>query len=103
VKKDRHYGAKQRKKIMAGQKASGLSVAAYCQQQGVPATTFYTWQRKRQQAERISKKGFIKIADSGIRKTEPVRIQTPGGYRIDIPQGSDGAWVEKILAAVQAQ
>ena len=38
---------------VSGQRASGLSIAAYCQRRGIATATFYAWKRKLQGPPRL--------------------------------------------------
>ena len=100
------------KQRLESQKASGLSVAVYCLQEGVSLSTFYRWQRQlkngvpaaliedeadRQQAESedVSEATFLPIS----LKASPVEIELPNGGIVRLPLGVGQA---ALIAVIEA-
>ena len=94
------------------QKASGLSVAVFCLQEGVSLSTFYRWQQQlksgipaamleeeadRQQAESadMSEATFLPIS----LKASPVEIELPNGGVVRLPLGVGQA---ALIAVIEA-
>ncbi len=100
MRKVTSYSVKQREEILDGQKVSKMSATKYCQKHKIPMSTFYTWKRRGTKTRKILKKGFIRVEDSGVRKRESLRIQTPRGYQLDIPEGVNIGWMHQIVTAV---
>ncbi|MCK5581946.1 MAG: transposase [Candidatus Omnitrophica bacterium] len=98
------WSASQRAMIVGGHSKSGMSVAEYCQEHGVHKSTFYTWLKKLPKPEKAPKKGFIKIKSLiASRSADLIRIETPQGYRIEVPQGSAADFIRRVIHSVRAQ
>ena len=59
----------------------------------------FSWWRKRLGKEPGSG-GFIHVESAGGREANVLRIRTPGGYELEIPEGSDGEYVKTILTVL---
>ena len=100
------------KQRFESQKASGLSVAVYCLQEGVSLSTFYRWQQQlrngvpaalleeeadRQQAEseEACEATFLPIS----LQASPVEIELPNGGVVRLPLGVGQA---ALIAVIEA-
>ncbi len=97
------WSGRQRAMIVGGYSKSGMSVAEYCREHGVHKSTFYTWLKKIPKPEKAMKKGFIKIKSLASGNADPIRIETPQGYRIEVPQGSPADFIQRVLHSVREQ
>ena len=94
------------------QKASGLSVAVFCLQEGVSLSTFYRWQqqvksgipaalleeeadRRRTESEEVDETTFLPIS----LKASPVEIELPNGGIVRLPLGVGQA---ALIAVIEA-
>ena len=78
---------------------SGQRVSEWCAKQGIPVSTYYSWQRKVFRA--VSMENEVCFAEIPIK---PARSETAasiqcGELRVDIHAGADG---ETILVIIQA-
>ena len=82
---------------------SGLSVRAWCQENGVSEQTYYRWQRRLYElAQEEREGGFAEITP--IRRTPgsiAVTMQI-GGAELAVHNGADAATVEAVLRAVKS-
>ena len=78
---------------------SGMPVAKWCAEQGIPVSTYYTWQKKVLQALNTDKN--ICFAELSIPQqlNSPAATIVSGELRIDIHHGADS---EIIFAMVRA-
>ncbi len=101
------------KQRLESQKASGLSVAGFCLQEGVSLSTFYRWQqqlksgvpaslleeeadRRRVEPEDVSEATFLPIS----LKASPVEIELPNGGVVRLPLGVGQAALIAVVEAV---
>ena len=100
------------KQRLESQKASGLSVAVFCLQEGVSLSTFYRWQqqvksgipatlleeevdRRRTEPEEAEETTFLPIS----LKASPVEIELPNGGVVRLPLGVGQA---ALIAVIEA-
>jgi translation elongation factor EF-G len=100
------------KQRFESQKASGLSVAVFCLQEGVSLSTFYRWQqqlkdgipaalleeevdRRRIESEEVDETTFLPIS----LKASPVEIELPNGGVVRLPLGVGQA---ALIAVIEA-
>ena len=88
--------------VVQAQASSGLSVSAFCRQQGVSMSHFY---RKRRQCQRADASavddGFVEL-----RAVDPqpsgsgVAVAVAGGWRLELEPGFDTPTFERVLACL---
>ena len=91
--------------IMDRQADSGLSIRAFCRQEGISEASFYLWRRKLQGCGQPGvAKGREADSDNGqfipltlIGTSEPMEVVHPLGYRIRITGEVDVAALDQIL------
>jgi hypothetical protein len=100
------------KQRFESQKASGLSVAVFCLQEGVSLSTFYRWQqqlksgipaalleeeadRQHAESEEVDETTFLPIS----LKASPVEIELPNGGVVRLPLGVGQA---ALIAVIEA-
>lgn len=100
AEKSREVRAKWSRHV-AVHKESGLSASEYCRRKGLDAKYFSIWRgRLSKEAEKPAR--FIRIRPAEASESAKVlSIQTPGGYRLEVPEGTDGRYVQTILAALR--
>lgn len=90
--------------LIEQQSGSGLSGLAFCQQHGLLAKTFYR-QRKLLSGSRLvpTVRPFIKV-DSGpvqLAATQPEAILQYRDSRLQLPVGTDPAWLARLMNSLQ--
>ena len=100
------------KQRFESQKASGLSVAVFCLEEGVSLSTFYRWQqqvksgipaalleeevdRRRTESEEVDETTFLPIS----LKASPIEIELPNGGIVRLPLGVGQA---ALIAVIEA-
>lgn len=89
------------KQRVAGQEQSGLSVRAYCKQQGLGEHSFYQW-RKRLRSEGPVSFALVEERKAGPAEKEPrvLELALNGGECLRIP--CEEAALELVLRVVRA-
>jgi hypothetical protein len=93
-KQGREYWAK----LIAEQKASGMTVRAFCGQRGIADHSLYYW-RKRLNSKEPMKFALVTTIPMS---TSSIELFLPGGERLCIPGGVDGATLRCVLAALRS-
>jgi transposase-like protein len=89
--------------IIAQQKSSGESVAVYCREQDLCEKSFYAWRRRLGKRTGAKLKDFIKVTIPAKTDKESIHIKTPGGYCLEVPEGTDSSFVKNIIAVLVSQ
>lgn len=87
---------------MAEQARSGLSIKQFCKERGVTTWSFYDWRK------RLRESGTVRFALVERRPAERERateaqleLILPGGARMHIRSGVDGATLRTVLEALR--
>jgi len=77
---------------------SGMSVAAFCRQEGVAESVVYRWLRRER-----SKKPAVKLVEvkSAPAVLGPFRVVLPGGYQIEVPANFDEHGLRRLVGALE--
>jgi hypothetical protein len=95
--------------VMRDQKASGLSISAFCRDRKVPAASFFNWRRKLAVPIRPDEFGVgaakfvaLELPPSSPATTRPAcEVVLPNGCRLIVPMQCDAGWLREILGALQ--
>ena len=90
------------RELIAEQEASRSSVSAYCRERGINEKTFYNWRRKFGDPQESNPKRFIQIKAMENESRKVLRIQTPGGYRLELEPRTERGYVQSILEMLAA-
>ena len=107
-------GSKERERYWRGvirdQKASGLSISAFCREREVPPASFFSWRRKLADRERSVAR------EDTAAKFVPIELPSPpaatrsccevvltDGCRIIVPARFDAGSLREILGALREQ
>lgn len=109
------------RKRIAACKASGLTVKAFCEKEGISEHCLYSWRREirlrdeeaadeRKSVEKSSKhveqSAFVPVrlvpsnGDEEETSSEPIEIIAPNGFHVLLPEGTDAKWMTQILVAL---
>jgi len=86
------------------QKASGLSISAFCRERGVSEASFFSWRRKltRRDQDEVAAKFVPLRCDVPSMATRPsCEVVLPDGCRIIVPGRCDANWLREILEALR--
>ena len=109
--------------VIREQRASGLSVSAFCRERGVASCSFYSWRRRIEKPQRENgsdgphQSGGDGSSDSNIAaKFVPVEMHAsrvvtragcevvlPNGCRVVVPAQCDVRWLCEVLGALQQE
>lgn len=83
---------------------SGLTVLAWCKQNGISKTNFYVWHKRLHQAPATSSPKLIALAlpPTTMTKSEStLEVVTPHGYVIRLGSQAHVAWLKDVLAELR--
>ena len=94
--------------LVERQRASGLSVAAFCRRDGVAASSFFAWKRKLGFVPATP--AFVEATVAGTPPTRPpttrsagrVEVRLRGGRRVRVGPGFDRDLLAEVVAALEA-
>ena len=88
---------KQWQEIIKKQEASGETAAAYCRNQGLCKHGFYGWRKRLAVIDKLPKNGFVEIKPQHAPIPKIIRVETPRGFRLRFPHGTDTKAIRGIL------
>ena len=82
--------------------ASGLSVAAFCRDQGISTSLLYRWRRRcPDEAAPGSSGSFVELRPVDRRGAgSGIAVVVDGGFRLEVEPGFDATTLERVLACV---
>jgi len=88
--------------VVKQQEASGLSVAAYCRQEGIKRWKFFAWRRRlRDQAESTGEFVPLSFREESDSVGSGVAVVV-GGVRLELSSGFDEAELRRALRIVES-
>ena len=97
MEKAQERGAVWRERLLK-QRASGLTMACWCRQEGISAWNFYAWRKRL--AEPRPATALIAVALPDLVHEPALELQTPGGYVLRLSHAEHLNWLPAILATV---
>ena len=87
--------------LIKAQKRSGMSVAAFARQRGIPVWRLYHAGKAKRRRRR---KEFIEVAVSpkDPESSPTFEVVVPGGLRVCVPPGFDEAALRRLLGALSS-
>lgn len=88
--------------IVQAHAASGLSVTAFCREQGISTSLLYRWrQRIPREATPPVAGGFVELRSVDDQTAgSGVAVVVDGGWRLELEPGFDVATLDRVLACV---
>ncbi len=93
--------------VIRDQRASGLSISAFCRDRQVAAASFFYWRRKF--SERPLQREDMAAKFVAVELPPPptagagCEVVLPDGCRVIVPRQCDAAWLREILAALEGR
>lgn len=87
-------------RIIEQQRASGLTVARFCAERRIPASSFFPW-RKRLGGTPTSP-AFVEAKVRDPTDGSGVVIELPGGRRVIVSRGSDRDLLLEVIGALES-
>ena len=84
-------------------RSSGMTVTQWCEQHGIPKSTYYTWQRKVYNVVATGN-AFVEVqveAEHDRAAGATIATVTVGGIRAEIHTGTDEATMTALLRAMK--
>ena len=86
--------------VVARQKRSGLSIAAFCRKEQISAPSFYQWRRRLTNGSGSEPAPqFVPVAITPPARTD-FEIRLPGGVSVVAPGGFEEASLRRLLKVV---
>lgn len=88
------------RELVQRHKNSGLSVDAYCQQQGVSSWSFYQWRKRLGMEDAVR---FALVETGGVRgpNSATIEICMSNGDRLQVSSGVDPATLRIVVAVLR--
>jgi hypothetical protein len=96
----RHYTPEQITGYLATQPGSGLSIAAFCQQQGLSPSVFYAWKRRRRLPGGEPPAFREMSLPLGFAPPWVAEIALPSGTLVRLSSLVDPPWIGQLLVQV---
>src|ERR1700677_3092153 len=91
--------------IIDEQRASGLTVAAYCRDRGIKDSAFYAWKRRLRspgKSNRSSVPVFVEVKPPKTSASEAIEICLSGGRRLLVRRGFDPNLLMDLVRTLEA-
>ena len=85
---------------------SGKPVSAFCREHGLCEQTFYYWRKRlRRVAASVPavKAGFAEVAVAPVGVSPNIVVHLNTGILLELPVGSDPAWVGRLVGELRAR
>lgn len=94
------------REIIGRQVASGLSVRAFCRQEGIREPSFYGWRRTIRRRDAgplvVPAPAFVPAVVSEVpMRDEPILVEWDAGPRLRLPVTISATWVAELLWALE--
>lgn len=89
-------------RLLAEQEASGLSVAAFARERGVPTWTLYDGRRRlRKRKGRAKGADFVQVHVRPVQlPPSPIEVDLKTGIRVRVPAGFDADELRRLLGVL---
>ncbi|HEX4130917.1 MAG TPA: hypothetical protein VHZ24_12820 [Pirellulales bacterium] len=98
MNRSRRRGADEWRETISAQAGSGLSIAAYCRDQGISQPSFFVWRRRLRQTPPFIE---VKTLESEKEDTVGIEIHLRGGRRLLVRRGFDPALLVEVVRTLE--
>lgn len=92
------------RQVLKDQEASGLKVAEFCRERGIPTTTFYRWSRElgHPRRERKAEQLFsaVDVVAAKASPPEPLRVIFQSGVALHFTDCPEPEWLTELMRLV---
>jgi transposase-like protein len=88
------------REVLGRQRQGGLSVRAFCRQEGICEATLYAWRRRLEEKRRVSF-SVVRVRPEPMSPMAALELILPGGERLQIAAGIDIGTLRTVLAALR--
>jgi len=86
------------REILRKQRASGLTVAAFCRRSRIPQASFYAWRRKLRDAEAFTE---VRLSPEPVTAAGALELVLTGGRSIVVRPGFDRVTLVALVEALE--
>jgi hypothetical protein len=93
------------REIIERQRASGLSVGAFCRRDSIAESSFFEWRRRLAAAPAAAAPAFVEATVASPAPRRPaggVDVRLRGGRRVRVRRGFDPGLLAEVVAALEA-
>ena len=105
MNKSQRPGPEEWRRIIDGQRPSGLTVAAYCRDRGIKDSAFYAWKRRLRspaKSNRSSAPAFVEVKPPKTSAAGAIEICLPGERRLLVRRGFDHDLLIDLVRTLEA-
>ena len=105
MNKSQLAGAEAWRPIIDGQRASGLTVAAYCRERGITEGAFYAWKRRLRSPARPNRSpapAFVEVKPPKASAPGAIEICLHGERRLLVRRGFDRDLLIELVRALES-
>jgi hypothetical protein len=98
-------GPEEWRQIIDGQRASGLTVAAYCRDRGITEGAFYAWKRRLRSPAKRNRKAkpeFVEVTPPGVGTAGTIEICLRGERHLLARRGFDHDLLIELIRAIES-
>lgn len=99
--KERHWRV-----VLSRQASSGLSVRAFCRQEGLTESALYAWRRALGQREGQTSKAssFVPVVVTDrAAKDSSIAIELVSGHTLRLPASTPASWLAELITTLEAR
>lgn len=94
-KKDQNYAE------LLSRKAPGISVKAFCKENGIHTNTYYYWRKRLNSPSILSNRhSFIPLTITTPNFTDPFEVVLHNGLKIRVPCNSDTCYLQQLISSI---
>lgn len=88
------------REIIDRQRASGLSVGAFCRRDAIAESSFFAWRRRLGSTPPVP--AFVEAKLTPAPRPGVIEVQLRGGRRVRVRPGFDAALLAQVVVALEA-
>jgi hypothetical protein len=89
------------RRIIGEHRDSGLTIAAFCRRERVPASSFFAWKRRLAEEPDRRAPAFVEVTAAPAAPDVPLELMLGGDRRLLIRRGFDAEVLREVVRAVE--
>src|SRR5271166_2006124 len=105
MSKSSRRGVEEWRRIIDGQRSSGLTIAAYCLERGITEGSFYPWKRRLRSAAKSNVSPapvFVEVKTASVAAVGAIEICLPGERRLLVRSGFDHDLLSELVGVMES-
>lgn len=86
--------------VVERQPGSGLTIAEFCEREGVSTASFYNWRRRLAEST-PAQPSFVPLSVTGAAAGAWIEVVLPGAVTVRVPEGMGRQTIVDVLSAVE--